>query len=104
MKIAVKKQRGPDLVKLIKRCGYIEIKDRQTGETSFVHRVGPYFYPRFHLYIEKESPEEIILNLHLDQKRPSYSGCSAHSADYGGEVVEKEAEGIKKIFQTYNKN
>lgn len=99
MKIKINKKDGVDIVKLIKRCGYAEFKDRQSGQTSFTHRLGPYFYPRFHLYINRENDKEIILTLHLDQKRPSYNGCPAHSGEYEGELVEKEAERIKNYIE-----
>lgn len=96
MKIFIKKQKNFDLIKLLRRCGYREFKDQQSGQISFTHRLGLYFYPRFHLYIVKETPEEIILSIHLDQKKPSYPGCPAHSADYESEVVRKEARRINK--------
>ncbi|MBL7141655.1 hypothetical protein ISS21_00980 [Patescibacteria group bacterium] len=79
--------------KLIKRCGYAEIKDRQ-GRVSYVRRLRGYQYPRFHVYIK-----ENFFNLHLDQKAPSYQGSSAHSGEYQGEVLEKEAERIKRYIK-----
>lgn len=98
MKIKIKNNNA-DIVKLIKRCGYAEFKDRQTGQISFTHRLGLYFYPRFHLYINQEADNEIILTLHLDQKKPSYEGCPAHSGEYEGELVEKEAQRIKNYIE-----
>lgn len=103
MKIKINKKDGLDVIKLVKRCGYAEFKDRQSNQTSFTHRLGPYFYPRFHIYIEKETAEEIILNLHLDQKRPSYPGCPAHSAEYEGEIIENEAIRIKNYIENERK-
>ena len=52
-------------------------------------------YPRFHIYIKVS--RATVINLHLDQKKPIYKGTPAHAAEYEGEVVEKEAERIKKI-------
>ena len=43
--------------------------------------------------------ENLIFNLHLDQKRPIYKGVTAHSGEYEGEVVEEEAERFKKILE-----
>ncbi len=54
-------------------------------------------YPRFHAYVSRETPPTI--SLHLDQKKPIYKGAPAHSAEYEGKTVEKEAERIKKILQ-----
>ncbi|MCX7778766.1 MAG: hypothetical protein N2259_00775 [Patescibacteria group bacterium] len=96
MKILLQKENGLNLIKLIRRCGYREIKDKKTGQISFVHRVGLYSYPRFHLYLQKETPKEIIFNLHLDQKKPSYVGSPAHSAEYNTETVKREVKRIKE--------
>ena len=42
---------------------------------------------------------DFIFNLHLDQKKPIYKGAPAHAGEYEGEIIEKEAERIKQIFQ-----
>lgn len=81
--------------RLIKRCGYASIRNR-TGKVSYVHRLGAYYYPRFHVYIDRN-----FFNLHLDQKAPIYPGVSAHSGEYESEVVKKEAERIKKFLVQY---
>jgi len=77
---------------LIKRCGYAELRTKR-GQVSYVRRLRGYQYPRFHIYIENG-----FFNLHLDQKAPIYQGVAAHSGEYDGEVVEKEAERIKKLL------
>lgn len=56
-------------------------------------------YPRFHLFI-KEHKNKVIFELHLDQKKPSYEGAPAHSGEYKGRIVEKEAERIKNVIET----
>ena len=78
----------------LRHCGYHEFYDYKTGKASFVRRLGRHVYPHFHIYIEEED-DRLIFNLHLDQKKPSYAGSSAHSGEYDGELVEKEAERIK---------
>ncbi len=83
--------------KLIKRCGYAEIRNRE-GRVSYVRRLRGYQYPRFHVYIENG-----CFNLHLDQKKPCYQGVAAHSGEYEGETVEKEGERIKIIISEYKK-
>lgn len=95
MRIKIDKNISIPLDKLIKRCGYAEIKDK-TGRVSYVRRLRGYRYPRFHIYIGKNE-----LTLHLDQKAPIYQNMSAHCADYEGEVLEKEVERIKKILEMY---
>ena len=84
-----------DADKLIKRCGYAELR-RRTGETSYVRRLRVYQFPRFHIYIENG-----YFNLHLDQKAPCYQGSSAHSGEYEGEILEKEKERIKETIIKY---
>ena len=72
-------------------------------ESSFVRRLSAADYPRFHIYIKNVSRESLEINLHLDQKKPIYKGATAHSGEYDGELVEKEAERIKNIIsQTSN--
>jgi len=103
MKIKINKKDTPDIAKLIKHCGYAELSDRKTGQKSFTRRLGPYFYPRFHIYVEEELTNNIFLTLHLDQKQPSYKGCPAHSGEYEGDLIEKEARRIKNYIENETK-
>jgi len=100
MKIYFKKKLKENSEVIIRRCGYAKIFDNRSKQTSYVRRLSNLFYPRFHVYI-KENLEHLILNLHLDQKKASYGKQTAHSADYSGEIVEREAERIKKFFEKY---
>ncbi len=80
---------------LIRRAGYAEFRDPNTGETSYVRRLQPGgFYPRFHVYL-KEGNEGLTVALHLDQKKPSYGVGHAHSGEYAGVAVENEAARIR---------
>ncbi len=96
---------------LIKRCGYAELRTKR-GQVSYVRRLRGYQYPRFHIYCERSEQqgsersegsyiEKGCFNLHLDQKAPIYKGVTAHSGEYDGEVVEKEAIRIKQIINKY---
>lgn len=103
----------------MRQCGYAF--DRQTGdEISFMRRVAGYDYPRFHAYVKTEQIlnhesriMNLIINLHLDQKQPSYpstrlrtspsarsghSGWHAHGGDYDSEIVSAEATRIQQFF------
>jgi len=73
----------------LRRAGYAYIRDRRTGKDSFARRLGGGFYPRLHMYVI-ERGEQIIFDLHLDQKQASYAGSRMHNAEHGGEVVEEE--------------
>ena len=97
MMIKIPKNKIPDPEKFIRRCGYGKITDRRMGKTSYAKRIHRDFYPRFHVYIQIEG-ETVIFNLHLDQKRPIYEGVTAHSGEYDGEVVEREAARLTKFL------
>lgn len=97
MLIKFSKDQIGDPEKSILRCGYAKIIDRRMGKTSFAKRIHRDFYPRYHVYIKAEG-ESVIFDLHLDQKRPIYEGVTAHSGEYDGEVVEREAERVKNAM------
>lgn len=79
---------------LLRRAGYALHANRE-GNVSYVKRIHGDDYPRFHLYVNKEEPGKLIeLSLHLDEKKPSYEGFTAHSGQYDGELVEQERDRI----------
>lgn len=79
----------------IRRCGYGEYYDKKLGKVSYMKRARIQdMFPRFHVYIEEVS-DEVVFDLHLDQKRPSYEGSSMHSGEYEGGAVEREAGRIR---------
>ncbi|MBI5467464.1 MAG: hypothetical protein HY975_04640 [Candidatus Kerfeldbacteria bacterium] len=84
---------------MLRRAGYTEFRDPRTGETSYIRRLGTNFYPRFHLYTQDEGTW-LRLNLHLDQKQPSYGSYTKHSGEYDGPLVEAEAERIHGFFRS----
>ena len=85
-------------VNLMRRAGYFFLQQKES-ELSFIKPLERSGYPRFHIYlkVDKEN-DEIIVNLHLDQKRPIYKGAPAHAGEYSGKPVENEAERIKQIL------
>lgn len=88
MKINIKKSElKMNIIAFVRRAGYAPFHD------SYVRVMGTGGYPRFHIYID-DAGEKYVLNLHLDQKRPSYGKETAHSGDYEGGPVEKEADRI----------
>jgi hypothetical protein len=84
---------GQPVENVLRQIGYAPFVDPNTGEQSFVRRLGTYFYPRFHVYVETGNGE-LRVSLHLDQKKPSYPGFRKHSGEYGGPTVEAEADRI----------
>jgi hypothetical protein len=86
---------------LLRRLGYAFLRrDERTGELSFTRRMSNGDYPRFHVFASQNAKGDIVLNLHLDQKKPSYQGSSAHSGEYQDEgVLKQEAERIELEFK-----
>ena len=82
--------------RFLQRAGYGYVQDKYSGQDNFVRRLTRAHYPRFHIHF-KEQDKQIIFNLHLDQKQPSYAGAHAHNAEYEGEVVEAEIERLKSL-------
>lgn len=92
MKFAIKNT-GENIINLMRGIGYFFKKENQ-----FIRPLERSGYPRFHLYIE-ENNDELVFNLHLDQKRPVYKNAPAHAGEYEGKVVETEAQRIKQILR-----
>ena len=82
---------------VMRTIGYQLAYFQKEGEVSIVRQLTRGEYPRFHAYIiEKEGG--LNINLHLDQKKPSYEGSRGHSGEYDGTLVENEAERIKQLL------
>ncbi len=96
MKFILKKPVQENVYTLIRKIGYYPVSKNKT-EMNYVRSLGGSGYPRFHIYLETED-ENLIFNLHLDQKKPIYKGSAAHCGEYEGGLVEKEAERIKKAL------
>jgi len=98
MKLTIKNsQLSQNPEQFLRRVGYGFIEDRRRGKQSFVRRLGAGFYPRLHMYIERQG-DNVSFNLHLDQKQASYAGSNMHSGEYDGEVVQAEMERIKGLL------
>lgn len=98
MKFIIKNTSGENTTNLMRRVGYYFLQEKDS-ELSFVRPLERSGYPRFHIYLKpNEKNEEIIFNLHLDQKRPVYKTAHDHAAEYEGKVVKTEAERIKQIL------
>jgi hypothetical protein len=77
----------------MRSCGY-SFDRQENNEWSFVHRLSGQDYPRFHAYVHQQE-NSLVINLHLDQKKPSYGVNHAHSGEYDGPLVLNEGERIK---------
>ncbi len=86
-------------VQFMRQAGYSFIRGIVGEEMSFERPLAANGWPRFHAYV-KEDDNELSINLHLDQKRPSYAGASAHSGEYDGELLNEEIERIKLLAKS----
>jgi len=78
----------------MRRAGY-GFQKEGGGEVAFVRRVGGGLFPRYHAYVT-EGAGQITVNLHVDQKAPTYGRTSAHSGEYSGSLVEDEAARLRQ--------
>ena len=77
--------------------GYAPDEFEQTRESAFHRLLAGRSYPKFDAYcMVSQDAKSATLNLHLDQKQPSYKGSHAHNAEHSGSVVEAEAERIQE--------
>ena len=83
----------------MRRAGYAAFNDPNTGQESYTKRLTKDYYPRFHAYAETDKDNSQFINLHLDQKKPSYPGSSAHNAEYEGGRVEQEGKRLKGLIK-----
>jgi hypothetical protein len=82
---------------MIRRIGYRPLGRTPKGELNCVRPLGG-DYPRFHIYLQEEG-DLFTFNLHLDQKKPSYEGTSAHGGEYDGETVRVEMLRVQEIIK-----
>ena len=85
-----------NLQDLARKIGYRPLGFTEKQEFNCVRPLGA-DYPRFHIYMSTE-PEIVTINLHLDQKKPSYEGTTAHSGDYDSKTIQEEIQRIKDML------
>lgn len=105
MRFSLKKPRE-NIFNLARIMGYQLVRTTPEGEFSLIRPLAR-DYPRFHLYLTvvrlssaylKDQGDVLDLNLHLDQKRPSYGRETAHSGEYDGSLVEAERQRIEQVI------
>jgi len=98
MKLIIEKNKlslNPE--QFLRQAGYAYIRDRRSGQESFVRRLTRDHYPRFHIYINSFE-DKVVFDLHLDQKRPGYQGQKRHNAEYDTPVVGREVERLRELI------
>lgn len=82
---------------LLRRAGYV-FQRQEHGEMSFIRSFSQSGYPRFHCYT-KLADLDLMINLHLDQKKHTYGEATRHHGEYeGSPVVKEEAERLVRLL------
>lgn len=85
---------------VFQRLGYHPDANLKSGDESYSRRLNGNTYPRYHVYINPQADSSVVVNLHLDMKRPSYAGSHAHSAEYDGDLVSSEMRRLAAVLQS----
>ncbi|MDO8425647.1 MAG: hypothetical protein Q7T01_04010 [bacterium] len=88
-------------MQFMRRAGYGYQKENG-GEVAFIRRVGGSDFPRYHAYVVETGNTErgtrnLQINLHVDQKAPTYGSGKAHSGEYNGSLVEQEGARLRGL-------
>lgn len=79
-----------------RRTGYVFVR-REDDEMNFVRTLTRSGYPRFHIFAHMEK-DDLIINIHLDQKKETYGSGTRHHGEYkDSEVLEREVKRIKSL-------
>jgi len=90
---------GKTLYTLMRSLSYAP--EGKLGEPAFHRFLAGRSYPKFHIYCTAAADQKsAALNLHLDQKQPSYKGSHAHNAEHTGSVVATEAARIQNLAKS----
>jgi len=70
-------------VNMLRRLGY-SFQRHEGEEMSFVRPLAAAGYPRFHMYV-KMNGVDMMINIHLDQKKETYGHDTRHHGEYENE-------------------
>lgn len=98
MQIKINSQKfGNNIKVLMRKIGYLPLRDPRTGQTGYVRRLRRGFYPRFHAHISLGQNKNVLLDLHYDTAKPMHiPGTTRVEKD--GEVLEEEVRRIMAIL------
>jgi len=76
-------------VNLLRRAGYSFQRHAENDEMSFIRPLAQAGYPRFHMYAKIEN-FNLLINIHLDQKKETYGKDTRHHGEYENSLALKE--------------
>ncbi|RJR32116.1 hypothetical protein C4569_00165 [Candidatus Parcubacteria bacterium] len=100
MRLALKIPDNINVNDFFRKCGYAVIFAKEKRSVSYVKRLTGNYYPRIHIYVRKTAAN-MIIDIHLDQKKVKFKDKIIHAGDYGGGLLESEAAKIKNNLKKY---
>jgi len=73
---------------MLRRAGY-SFQRHEGQEMSFIRALARAGYPRFHMYASV-SGSDLMINIHLDQKKETYGTGTRHHGEYEDEGALKD--------------
>ncbi len=96
MKIIIKNIKD-NPANLMRRAGYA-FQRHEGNEMSFVRPLARAGFPRFHTFVKLEDTN-LLISIHLDQKRETYGNASRHHGEYEDEgALQEEISRIREII------
>jgi len=97
MKIEIKNAKE-NAVNLMRKIGY-SFQRSEGVKMSFIRPLAGQGFPRFHIYTETFG-SDVIVNIHLDQKKETYGNDTRHHGEYEDEgALKNEVERIQSLLQ-----
>ena len=84
-------------ISILRQAGYF-FQHREGNEASFIRPLAKAGYPRFHAHAVQDN-KDLIIKIHLDQKKETYGKSARHHGEYENEgALKTEVERLKKFF------
>ena len=88
---------GNNVQYLMRKIGYLPLRDPRSRELGYVRRLGAGFYPRFHAHPSLDQNGNLIIDLHFENYKPMHLRGTTRS-EREGQVLEEEAERIQRLL------
>ncbi len=88
---------GGNIQRLMRRIGYLPLRDPKSGELAYVRHLGRGFYPRFHAHPLQDQNGNLIIDLHFENAKPMHLAGTTR-VEKEGQVLEDEVKRIKIVL------
>jgi len=98
MQINIDRQKaGNNIFHLMRRLGYLELRDPKTAQVGYIRKISAGFYPRFHAHVFSDPEKNLILDLHFENYKPMHKSGTSR-VENNGAVLEQEVQRIKMML------